>query len=162
MKVRIFMATVVAMMLGLVAVSTMAFAAPPDNTAWAPFANADWVNGVGNAGFGLVTSSQQTPGGNVTYGGIRLKTSDVPTDPNSISALSFDFKTNQTGGSGGSPRMVVQFSDGGDAELRPLTWTDNSWAHLDGMVGNNWDNNGGSGGCVYGTSRSQILVYHPG
>src|SRR5689334_10284700 len=99
MKVRIFMATVVAIMLGLVAVSTMALAAPPDNASWAPFANADWVNGAGNAGFGLVTSSQQTTGGNVTYGGIRLKTSAVPTDPNSISALSFDFKTSQTGGS---------------------------------------------------------------
>ena len=58
--------------------------------------------------------------------------------------------------------MVVQFSDGGDAELRPLTWTANSWTHLDGMIGNNWDNNGGSGGFVYGTSWSQILVYHPG
>src|SRR6516164_2448011 len=128
MKFRIFVATVVAIMLGLVAVSTMAFAAPPDNTAWAPFDTADWIKGAGHSGFGLVTTSDATH----LDGGIRLKTSDVPTDPNSIKTLSFDFNANQTGGSGGSPRMVVQFSDGGNGQLRPLTWTANTWTTVDG------------------------------
>jgi hypothetical protein len=160
MKFRIFVATVVAIMLGLVAVSTMALAAPPDNAAWAPFANADWVNGAGHPGFGLVTSSQS--GGNNTYGGIRLKSSAVPTDPNSISALSFDFNANQTGASGGSPRMVVQFSDGGNGQLRPLSWTANTWTHLDGLTGNNWDNNGGTCGYQYATTWQGIVGCHPG
>jgi hypothetical protein len=158
MKFRIFVATVVAIMLGLVAVSTMAFAAPPDNTAWAPFDTADWIKGAGHPGFGLVTTSDATH----LDGGIRLKTSAVPTDPNSITTLSFDFNANQTGASGGSPRMVVQFSDGGNGQLRPLTWTANTWTTVDGMSGNNWDNSGGSGGFVYGTSWSGILACHPG
>ncbi len=58
--------------------------------------------------------------------------------------------------------MVIQFSDGGDGELRPVTWTANTWTHLDGMVGNNWDNNGGSCGYVYGTTWTAVKACHSG
>ncbi len=161
MKVRLCIATLVAIALGLFAFGPVAFASPSGNAAWAPFNSAGWSNGAGNPGFGLVTTSNQTPSGNITYGGIRLKTSATPTDPNSITALSFDFNPNQTGASGGSPRMVVEFSDGGNGQLRPLNWTANTWSTVDGMVGNNWDNSGGVCGFQYGTTWSVILACHP-
>ena len=164
MKWRLFTAAVLTLVIGLVAMGSMAFtaafAAPAGNAAWAPFANADWVAGAGNPGYGLVTTSQQTPGGKITYGGIRLKSSAVPTDPSTITALSFDFNPNQTGASGGSPRMVVQFSDGGNGQLRPLNWTANTWTTVDGMNGNNWDNSGGCGP-LYGTTWIAVLACHP-
>src|SRR5687767_9220066 len=59
------------------------------------------------------------------------------TYPNS----SFDFKASQAGSSLGYPRLVYVFSDGGNASLRPLTWSTN-WQTV---TDNNWDNN--SGGC---------------
>lgn len=160
MKVRLCIATMLAIALGLCAFGPIAFASPSGNAAWAPFANADWSKGAGNPGFGLVTTSTQTTAG-ITYGGVRLKTSATPTDPTTITALSFDFNANQTGASGGSPRMVVQFSDGGNGQLRPLTWTANTWSTVDGMSGNNWDNSGGCG-YEYGTTWSGILACHPG
>lgn len=128
------------------------------NRAWSTFGKAHWVKGAGNPGYGLVTVSNST----YPYGGIQLKKSFTPTNPNKITALSFDFNPNQTGGSGGSPRMVIQFSDGGDGELRPLNWTANTWTHLDGMTGNNWDNNGGTCGFVYATTWAGVLACHPG
>jgi parallel beta-helix repeat protein len=130
-----------------------------DNGAWSTFNNATWTAGAGVGGsYGLVTTSTQTSSG-VTYGGIALK--KAPSNPADIWALSFDFNTNQTGQSGGSPRLVVMFSDGGNAQLRPITWTANTWAHLDGMSGTNWDNDGGCG-YLYATTWQAVLACHPG
>jgi hypothetical protein len=124
---------------------------------WTPFGTAHWVKGAGlGGGYGLVTTS--LPSG--TYGGISL--SNPPADPNSLTALSFDFKPNQTGGSGGSPRLVVQFSDGGDASLRPLAWVAGTWTHEDGMVGTDWDNRGGTCGSLYETTWATIKTCHTG
>ena len=124
---------------------------------WTPFGTAHWEKGAGlGGGYGLVTTS--SPSG--TYGGIQL--SNPPSDPNSITALSYDFKANQTGGSGGSPRLVIQFSDGGDASLRLLVWVAGAWMHEDGMTSTDWDNRGGTCGFVYETTWSAIKACHLG
>ena len=125
MKRRIFTATVLALVIGLLVLVAPVFAKESTNKDWLPFGKAHWVKGVGNPGYGLVTTSVQTSS-TITYGGIQLKKSFTPKNPSSITALSFDFKPNQTGSSGGSPRMVVQFSDGGNGDLRPLSWVANT------------------------------------
>lgn len=158
MKWRMLAVTMLTLVIALLAMTPTAFASSSGNRAWESFDKAHWVKGAGNPGFGLVTTS------NSTYldGGIQLKYSFTPTNPITITNLSFDFNANQTGGSGGSPRMVVIFSDGGNADLRPLTWTANTWTHLDGMTGNNWDNNGGTCGFVYATTWTGVLACHSG
>jgi hypothetical protein len=81
----------------------------------------------------------------------------VPTTP-----PSFDFKTFSVGGSGGSVRLVVRFSDGGRGELRPLTLQAGVWTHVDGAVPD-WESRGGScGDSLGGHSYSQMLDCHPG
>lgn len=135
-----------------------AAAAASTNKDWEPFNQATWVDGVGNPGYGLVTASDASG----TYGGIELKAKYVPSDPTSITALSFDFYANQTGGSGGSPRMVVQFSDGGDGELRPLAWIANTWTTENGMTSSDWDNQGGTCGFRYETTWAAVMGCHAG
>ena len=76
-------------------------------------------------------------------------------------APSYDFISNQTGGSGGSPRLVMEFSDGGDMELRPLSLTAGSWVHESG-ASNDWDNHGGSCGFLFETSYPAALACHTG
>jgi hypothetical protein len=71
---------------------------------------------------------------------------------------SFDVKSDFTGPSLGSPRLVIQFSDGGRAELRPLTDT-TSWQTVSDP---NWDNNGGTCGFVFETTWSVIQACHAG
>jgi hypothetical protein len=141
------------------------------NSDWVRFNDAHWVNGAGEdaSKFGLVTTSTCPTGyptclsdGSFTYGGISLKAKYVPSDLTSITALSFNFSANQDSTSpGGSPRMVVQFSDGGNAQLRPLAWTANTWTHVDGMTGNNWDNDGGCG-YRYATTWAGVVACHAG
>lgn len=70
----------------------------------------------------------------------------------------FDFKADQPGPSLGYPRLVIRFSDGGRAELRPLTWQQN-WTTV---VDPNWDNNGGSCGFLFQTSWNIIQGCHVG
>lgn len=147
-----------------------ATAATSTNGAWVHFNDAQWVNGAGedSSKFGLVTTSTCPTGyptclsdGSYTYGGISLKSKYVPGDPAAITALSFDFSANQaSSGPGGSPRMVVQFSDGGNAQLRPLLWAADTWTQLDGMTGNNWDNSGGCGN-RYATTWTSVVACHP-
>jgi len=50
---------------------------------------------------------------------------------------SYDFMADKVAASGGSPRLVMQFSDGGDMELRPLVWT-TTWTHENG-ASTDWD-----------------------
>lgn len=148
-----------------------ATAATSTNGAWVRFNDAHWVNGAGEdpSKFGLVTTSTCPTGyptclsdGSYTYGGISLKSQYVPSDPATITALSFDFVADQSSNSpGGSPRMVVQFSDGGNAQLRPLGWTEDVWTTVNGMTGNNWDNNGGCG-YRYATTWTSVVACHPG
>lgn len=74
---------------------------------------------------------------------------------------SFSYLSNQAGPSGGSPRLVMSFSDGGSGELRPLTLTAGSWVQQSG-AGNDWDNNGGSCGFQYETTYAAVLACHSG
>ena len=131
---------------------------PPSGALWEAFGDGAWAPHAGeNSHFGFVTTSDSTG----TYGGLDMKRLPT-TDPNAITALSYDFSANVSGSSGGSPRLVVEFSDGGNGELRPLTWTANTWATVDGMSGNNWDNVGGSCGSRYATTWSTIVACHSG
>jgi hypothetical protein len=75
---------------------------------------------------------------------------------------SFDFKVFTIGGSGGSVRLVVRFSDGGRGELRPLSLDANLWTHIDGAVPD-WENRGGSCGDRFGAlSYAEVLACHDG
>ena len=71
---------------------------------------------------------------------------------------SFDFKASQAGSSLGYPRLVYVFSDGGNASLRPLTWT-TDWQTVSD---NNWDNNAGGCGFQFQKTWSEIQACHPG
>ena len=76
------------------------------------------------------------------------------TYPNS----SFEVKADVPGPSLGSPRLVVRFSDGGRAELRPLALT-NAWQEV---ADPNWDSNGGTCGYRYQTTWQQVQACHAG
>jgi hypothetical protein len=71
---------------------------------------------------------------------------------------SFDFKAATPGPSLGSPRLVILFSDGGRAELRPLVWT-TDWQKV---ADPNWDDNGGTCGFVYETTWNTVQACHAG
>lgn len=74
---------------------------------------------------------------------------------------SFDFKVFTIGGSGGSARLVVRFSDGGRGELRPLSLSAGEWTHVDG-AGTDWDNRGGSCGDLANQNYAQVVACHTG
>jgi hypothetical protein len=74
---------------------------------------------------------------------------------------SFDFKVFTVGGSGGSARLVVRFSDGGRGELRPVSLAADVWTHVDG-AGTDWDNRGGACGDLANQTYSQVVACHPG
>ncbi len=74
---------------------------------------------------------------------------------------SFDFKVSATGGSGGSVRFVMRFSDGGRGELRPVTLQAGQWTHVDGAQPD-WDNGGGSCGDRTSQTYAQVLACHAG
>jgi len=79
------------------------------------------------------------------------------TFPNSSYAVK---TTNYTGPSLGTPRLVIQFSDGGYAELRPSTLSEN-WQTV---TDPNWDDHGGAGlGCgfQYETTWEKVQACHP-
>jgi hypothetical protein len=86
-----------------------------------------------------------------------------------VNAPSFDFKADRTGASGGSPRLVMVFSDHGNINLRPLDWVQNTWIsegpgdNPDPLFATNWDSNGGT--CIgfqYEKTYQQALACHPG
>jgi hypothetical protein len=71
----------------------------------------------------------------------------------------FDFKSNLASPSSlGYPRLVILFSDGGDASLRPLSWQQN-WTTVQDP---NWDNNHGGCGFLFETTWQNIQACHPG
>jgi hypothetical protein len=72
---------------------------------------------------------------------------------------SFEVKSDYNGPSFGSPRLVVRFSDGGSATLRPNGDNTTSWQTVgDG----NWDNSGGTCGFLYQTNWSTVQGCHAG
>jgi hypothetical protein len=58
----------------------------------------------------------------------------------------------------GSPRLVIQFSDGGRAELRPL-FLFPDWRPVSDP---DWDNNGGTCGFRYETTWNEVQACHAG
>ena len=94
------------------------------------------------------------------YGGVEV--TGFPTDPATITELSFDYNANQTGASGGSPRMTITFSDGGWADLRPLALVADTWVTIDGMAPAAWDSNGGTCGFSYATDWAGVVACHAG
>jgi hypothetical protein len=121
-----------------------------------PFGTGDWTPGAGNESqFALVTSSDGTG----SFGGASLV--NFPSDPEDVDTLSFDFKADTTGASGGSPRLVVAFSDGSFPHLRPLALT-SDWSTVDGMSGANWDDQGGTCGSQFAVTWEAIKTCHAG
>jgi hypothetical protein len=92
------------------------------------------------------------------YAGARLNgvSGAPPTTP-----PSFDFYSTVSGASGGSPRLHMDFSDGGSLELRPVALVANTWTHEDGNS-TDWDNNGGTCGFLYEHPYSVGLACHAG
>lgn len=75
--------------------------------------------------------------------------------PNSF----FDFKSNLASPSSlGYPRLVIRFSDGGRAELRPLTWQQ-AWTRVADPY---WDSHGGTCGFLFQTTWNVIQACHAG
>jgi hypothetical protein len=74
---------------------------------------------------------------------------------------SFFFKVSTAGASGGSVRLLIRFSDGGNGELRPISFQANQWSFVDG-AGLNWDTNGGTCGFATGVTYAQVLGCHAG
>jgi hypothetical protein len=154
---------------------------------WVPDGSAAWVKGAGDDGganYGLVTTSYGlgtydggSPGA-PDWGEVDLNPPNLPTtNPKKINALSYDFNPAQGGSSGGSPRMVICFSDGdpslcdSNGELGPLNWqTPGHWTRVDGFaqsdgVNNVWFNKGGLSSCPQGwppTTWKAIVACHPG
>jgi hypothetical protein len=69
-----------------------------------------------------------------------------------VRSPSFDFQADRRGDSGGSPRVVMLLSDGGNIKLRPLTWLPSVWTsegasqggrQADPLFATNWHSAGG-------------------
>jgi len=95
----------------------------------------------------------------VNFAGIDLHHEEGRTAPEE--APSFDFYSSDTGPSLGSPRLVIRFSNGGRAELRPLAWVQDTWTTVDGD-GPNWDINGGTCGFRFAATYAEVLACHAG
>ena len=72
----------------------------------------------------------------------------------------FDFMADKVAASGGSPRLVMQFSDGGDMELRPLAWT-TTWSTESG-ASTDWDVHSPSCPFLFETTYATGLACHAG
>jgi len=118
---------------------------------------ATWMAGESHSGGDNMAVALSVPGFSPPdYAGIFFHRAGgaAPTDP-----PSFWFKSSVANtGSGGSPRLVLLFSDGGTGELRPLFWT-GDWQLVDGAT-TDWDNNGGTCGFRYGVNYADVLGCH--
>lgn len=123
---------------------------------------AGWASGNSVAGDndGKVISLS-SPDGN-GYGGFQGQALDgLPIA--GITALSYDFAVTTpgwTGGGGGSPRLVVELSDGGNIQLLPVnTLTTGTWVHMDAPSGS-VDNVGGTGCGTNQVPWNEALACH--
>lgn len=150
-----------------IAIALPAGAPAADNGNAAP--TLSFFSGGGGAHAGWVHTDDQPPGDTdqqamqvydttTGYAGILVHhVYGIPTAdfPNST----FDFKSNLLSPSSlGYPRLVIQFSDGGNASLRPLTWQQ-TWTTV---ADPNWDNNAGGCGFLYETTWNAIQACHAG
>jgi hypothetical protein len=149
----------------LLAVPALASAADQGN---AP-PTLSFFSGGGGAHAGWVHTSDQPPGDtdqqaiqlhDTTQGYAGVLVHHVYGTPTaSFPNSKFDFKSNLASPSSlGYPRLVIVFSDGGNASLRPLTWQQN-WTTVQDP---NWDNNTGGCGFRFEQTWQQIQACHPG
>jgi hypothetical protein len=95
---------------------------------------------------------------NCSYAGVQLHS---VAGPPPATSPAFDFYATVAGASGGSPRLHMDFSDGGSMELRPLAWVANTWTHEgDGATASDWDNNGGTCGFRYEVPYAVAVACH--
>jgi opacity protein-like surface antigen len=92
------------------------------------------------------------------YAGFSVANLD-PTRVEDFGPSTFEVKSDYTGGSLGSPRLVVQFSDGGSADLRPLQNNEDWQTVGDGAE---WDNHGGTCDFGYEETWAQVRDCHLG
>jgi hypothetical protein len=144
-----------------------ALAAAADNGNAPP--TLSFFSGGGGAHAGWVHTSDQPPGDtdqqaiqihDTTTGFAGVLVHHVYGTPTAAFPNSkFDFKSNLASPSSlGYPRLVIVFSDGGNASLRPLTWQQN-WTTVQDP---NWDNNTGGCGFRFEQTWQQIQACHPG
>jgi hypothetical protein len=78
----------------------------------------------------------------------------------SISTISYDYVTNQSGSSGGSPRLNIDLSDGVQVQLGPPSVTANTWgSENDSSADWNWGNTDPS--VANGSTLAQEQAAHP-
>jgi hypothetical protein len=178
MRVAVAVFLAVGLLLGVASSAS----ATSSSGGWVLVGTAKWMKHAGDdrgPNYGIVTTSSGAGTyTNGTYGEADLNFS-ASIYPSQVNALSYDFNPEQGGPSGGSPRMVICFSDdtnpldppcSSNGELGPLNWTSpGSWTHVDGFapsdgVNNVWINQGGSAGCASGpdTTWPAIIACHPG
>jgi hypothetical protein len=90
------------------------------------------------------------------YAGLSVRLEEG-TPTSAYGPSSFDVKSDYIGASLGSPRLVVFFSDGGYAELRPLE-NNTSWQTVEDP---NWDNHGVPCDFGYEETWAQVVSCHP-
>lgn len=98
------------------------------------------------------------PNDPAAYAGLRLQ--GVAGPPPAVPPA-FDFYSTVAGPSGGSPRLVMSFSDGGNMELRPLAWVANVWTHEDGAT-TDWDIHSPTCPFLYEQTYAAGLACHVG
>jgi len=159
-----------AVTMGVGAFAFMVSGAPAADNGRAP-ATLSFFSGGGGAHAGWVHTDDQPPG-DTDDQAIRIHDTVDPsgfagvlvhhvygTPTASFPNSSFDFKANLASPSSlGYPRLVIRFSDGGRAELRPLTWQQ-TWTTV---ADPNWDNNGGPCGFLFETTWNTVQACHAG
>jgi hypothetical protein len=131
-----------------VALSVTALAAPPGHLT--PFAAGGATVGWTSRHQALVLTE---PASGSAYAGAQLKgiSGEAPLSPPSFVEWS-----NLNENSGGSPRLVMQFSDGGTIILYNTAMTTSR------APASQWDSSGGHAGYLYNTSYSNAVADHSG
>ena len=118
----------------------------PGNDPLVPSDHDGWV-------IGLTSPDASSYGGFVAHAldGVRFST---------ISTISYDYWTNQSGASGGSPRLNIDLSDGVQLQLGPPSVAANTWASENDSSGDwNWGNTDPS--VADGSTLAQEQAAHP-
>jgi hypothetical protein len=149
-------------LIGVAAVAGAAGAAtvPPKGSNATFFADGGGTASLQNTSIGKVIQLFSPNGG---YGGFDAHALDGA-KVGDIKALSYDYRVttpNWNSLGGGSPRLEVDFSDGGSIALNPVTVLSSSWVHMDAMKGF-VDTNGGAGGYGYQVPWKTAVADHPG
>jgi hypothetical protein len=79
----------------------------------------------------------------------------------SISNISYDYVTNQSGGSGGSPRLCIDLSDGVQVQLGPANVTADTWSS-ETNSSHDWNWGNSDPDVSDGSTLAQEQAAHPG